>query len=764
MTDVQKSLEQSRLTEIIELIKKAEQHFEGAVKRAKSEEKEINENFYNDVRLNFNNDSAMTETAVSIEQQRQMLQERNHSWQQSSRQLATLQKMEKTPYFARIDFKEKGEPKSESIYIGLGSFTDREDHFLIYDWRAPISSIYYEGKTGDVTYQTPDGPQDVNISLKRQFLIEDGQIKAMFDTQETIGDQMLLEVLGEKSDTQMKSIVTTIQQEQNQIIRNTDADLLFVQGAAGSGKTSAILQRIAFLLYRYRGNLDSSQVIMFSPNQLFNDYIADVLPELGEQNMIQMTYFQYVARRLPNLDVQSLFDQFETPISETDQRISRLKESLAFYKAVKKYARFLEKDGMRFRDLKLHGQPLITKEKVREVYYHFNENYHLGNRLDATKESLLRSLSHKVDHETKADWVTERAENLSDEELRELMAGKDFKTGEAENKYIAKQIVLKAFKPVQKAIQRNRFLSIQAQYVHFMRVVPQLVKLSDFDLTEADWQAHVAGFVAQLKAKQITLADVTPYLHLYDLMTGKHGERDMRFVFIDEIQDYTPYELAFLKMHFPKARFTLLGDLNQAIFTKENSSNLLQQVQQLFDAQNTKVVQLTRSYRSTQQVTDFTKGILRGGQKIEAFNRVGDKPNLIVRQSETALIADVVRQVAANEADKLTTAIITKTLDQAQVLTTQLKAAGAKVTLIRSENQRLAAGTLVVPSFLAKGLEFDAIIGWQINATNYDHENQRQLLYTICSRAMHRLTLLATGELSPLLATVDANLYTVKRD
>ncbi|MEJ1320155.1 RNA polymerase recycling motor HelD [Latilactobacillus sakei] len=763
MTDVQKSLEQSRLTEIIGLIKKAETHFEGAVKRAKSEEKEINENFFNDVRLNFNNDSAMTETAVSIEQRRQMLQERNHSWQQSSRQLETLQKMEKTPYFARVDFQEKGEPKSESIYIGLGSFTDTDDHFLIYDWRAPISSIYYEGKTGAVTYQTPDGPQDVNISLKRQFLIEDGQIKALFDTQETIGDQMLLEVLGEKSDTQMKSIVTTIQREQNQIIRNTDADLLFVQGAGGSGKTSAILQRIAFLLYRYRGNLDSSQVIMFSPNQLFNDYIADVLPELGEQNMIQMTYFQYVARRLPNMAVQSLFDQFETPVNETDGRISRLKESLVFYKAVKKYAAHLEKADMRFRDMKVKGRVLITKEHISEVYYRFNENYHLGNRLDATKESLLRTLSHKVDHETKADWVTEQAENMSDEEIRELMSGKDFKTGDAESKFIAKQIVLEAFKPVRRSIQRNRFLSIQAQYIHFLRVVPQLVKLADFDITEEQWQYHVTHFVAQLKAKQMTLQDVTPYLHLYDLMTGKKGERDMRFVFIDEIQDYTPYELAFLKLHFPKARFTLLGDLNQAIFTKGNSTNLLQQVQQLFDAQNTKVVQLTRSYRSTQQVTDFTKGLLKGGQAIEAFNRVGDKPNLIVRQSEAELVADVNRQLAANEADELSTAIITKTLVQAQELTKMLKETGTKVTLIRSENQRLAAGTLVVPSFLAKGLEFDAIIGRQISAANYNHEDQRQLLYTICSRAMHRLTLLATDALSPLIDNVDPEKYTLTK-
>lgn len=364
MTDEQKSLEQRRLTEIVGLIKNAEKHFEGALNGLNQKKKKLTQT------------SLMMYGWISI-----MIQQWLKRQSQSNNNgkcckngiilgnnlpgnLRLYKKNgKKTPYFARIDFKEKGEPKSESIYIGLGSFTDREDHFLIYDWRAPISSIYYEGKTGEVTYQTPDGPQDVNISLKRQFLIEDGQIKALFDTQETIGDQMLLEVLGEKSDTQMKSIVTTIQREQNQIIRNTDADLLFVQGAAGSGKTSAILQRIAFLLYRYRGNLDSSQVIMFSPNQLFNDYIADVLPELGEQNMIQMTYYQYVARRLPNLAVQSLFDQFETPITETDARISRLKESLVFYKAVKRYAAHLEKGDMRFRDLKVNGKVLISKEK-----------------------------------------------------------------------------------------------------------------------------------------------------------------------------------------------------------------------------------------------------------------------------------------------------------------------------------------------------------------------------------------------------------------
>ncbi|MBA1394310.1 ATP-dependent DNA helicase, partial [Lactobacillus sp. XV13L] len=207
-------------------------------------------------------DSVSIEAALSIHQQQQMLAERNNAWQRSQQQLGILEKLEKNPYFARIDFRELPSGKPETIYIGLASFTDQQNHFLIYDWRAPISSIYYDGKLGKVTYQTPDGEQAVEVSLKRQFILENGRIVSMFDTQETIGDQMLLTALNQNASTKMQGIVTTIQQEQNQIIRDTKSDLLFVQGAAGSGKTSAILQRIAYLLYRYRKKLTSGQVVM----------------------------------------------------------------------------------------------------------------------------------------------------------------------------------------------------------------------------------------------------------------------------------------------------------------------------------------------------------------------------------------------------------------------------------------------------------------------------------------------------------------------
>lgn len=753
--------EQRYLDDVVQKIRQAEKKAQSSIEQAETDKRSINKQFGEEVKLNYGDYATNLETALSIHQQQQMLAERENSWQESTKRLSILRRLIGNPYFARLDFQEHGEPKRETIYIGLSSFSDKNDKFLIYDWRAPISSIYYDGKLGDVTYQTPDGEQSVNISLKRQFLIKKGQIDSMFDTAETIGDQMLLEVLGEKSSTQMKSIVTTIQKEQNKIIRNTSADLLFVQGAAGSGKTSAILQRVAYLLYRYRGNLTSSQVVMFSPNQLFNDYIENVLPELGEQNMVQMTYQQFVGRRLPNYTIVDPTAQFEVPQTETAKKISKVKTELKFFKALQAYSRTLESHGMFFRDLKFQGKPYLTKEKIEEIYYSFNQNYHLGNRVDATKERLVQLLNNRVEPELRKSWVSKTIEGLDPEQLQAMYARADqeFSSSDAEYKYLARKIVTQALKPVNQGINRMRFFNINKQYLHFLAQVPQFLDLSDYGLTAAEWQAGLLETQENFKAHAIHLDDVSPYLFLFDLMTGKRGDRRMRFVFIDEIQDYTPFQLAYLQFQFPKAKYTMLGDLNQAIFTKTNSRSLLSQVQKLFDRDKTEVVQLTRSYRSTKPITEFTRAILKNGQKIDTFEREGDLPNAIVRDDQDQLGEDLLAQLKVNDDRGVTTAIICKTKRESEILTKFLQSRDYPVTLIRSESQRLAAGTLVLPAYLAKGLEFDAVILWELSAANYPDEDDRQLVYTLASRAMHRLTMLATNQLTPLLEIVPEKLY-----
>ncbi len=759
----EKQREQQHLDHVLDLINDKEKELKSSIKSAEGEARDINSHFFDDVKLDYDGYSTSMETALSIHQQQQLLSEREHAWQHSAKQLDTIERLKKKPYFARVDFKESNEKKPETIYIGLGSFADRDDHFLIYDWRAPISSIYYDGKLGEVSYNSPEGEITVDMTKKRQFMIKDGKIESMFDTNESIGDQMLLEVLSEKSSTQMKSIVTTIQQEQNKIIRNTSADLLFVQGAAGSGKTSAILQRIAYLLYRYRGNLTSSDVIMFSPNQLFNDYIKNVLPEMGEQNMVQMTYWQFVSRRLPGMEVESLFKQFEDQNSDTN--ISAFKDSVNFFNLVTRYAKHLNKRGMIFKNVYFRDKkkPYFDKEKIKEIYYSFNENYKLANRIDATREELIKMLNRKIAPEVKKNWVMQAIEGLSRDELNELYDRPDqeFSSEKEEEKFLGRKIVVKALKPVSNKINHNQFINMRAQYLSFLRAVPKMTDLSKWNISEEDWQKHIEEVKENFKKHHIYMNDVSAYLYLYDLITGRRTDYEMRYAFIDEIQDYTPFQLAYLKYNFPRAKFTMLGDLNQAIFTKDESRSLLKQISGLFDPKKTDVVQLTKSYRSTKEITDFTKQILRQGEKIEAFNRRGPKPALWGRSTEQEAIEDLVKILDKNNENQRTTAVITKDLASAKQVAEQLKQKGEKATLIATANQRLVPGTLVVPSYLAKGLEFDAVVMWDASKENYHKLDETQLVYTITSRAMYELDIIYIGEKSPLL-DVDSDTYVEK--
>ena len=760
MTDP-KRYEQEHLDHVIDEIRRAKVATEEKIGHTKTDIGQIKEGF-DDIRMNTTTYSGMMDTAMSVRAQQQMLDERENTWQHAADLLETLERLESRPYFARIDFKETDDAEAETIYIGLASFTDQPDHFLVYDWRAPISSIYYEGELGKVSYQAPDGVQTVDVQLKRQFQIEDGVIVTLYDTEEAVTDQMLLSALDNHSSTKMKSIVTTIQRTQNQIIRNTDARLLFVQGAAGSGKTAAVLQRVAWLLYRYRGNLTASQVIMFSPNQLFNDYIDQVLPELGEHNMIQMTYYQYVGRRVPRLQVATIQERFEADQEVVHQKATKLLTSLRYFNAVTRYAKHLGLDHhLRFKNIMFRGRVFFSKEKIAEIYYSFNRNYHLGNRLDATKESLIKILNSRIGNEMRSKWVEEAIQTMSKEDLDVALHEHpgEFESEEAERKFLARRIVMDALRPVKKAIDHNRWMNINAQYLHLLRVTPKLVNIADFNISPAEWQQYLDQQTMAFKEKRISTSGVSIYLYLYDLLTGKRGQREIRFVFVDEVQDYDAFQLAYLQFNFPKAKFTLLGDLNQAIFTHEQSHTLLQELGTMFGEDNTKVIQLTKSYRSTQQLTDFTKGLLVNGERIEAFERQGELPRVLELADESTAVATVVNTLDRYQAAHDTTAIIGKTLADSERIAELLKAAGEQVTLIRTENQRLVPGTIVVPSYLAKGLEFDAVIVWNANAKQYHGDAERQLIYTICSRAMHALTVTSIGPVSPLIDEVDASLY-----
>nr|WP_282570649.1 RNA polymerase recycling motor HelD [Fructobacillus parabroussonetiae] len=780
----QKVREQEYLDQTLKQIDLAQLEAQEEIKKSKGSLSDVASG-WDDVRVKTSTYSGIVETAMSIRQQQQAIAERQSAKSRAEDRYQTLAKQKQKPYFARIDFLDdaEGNREKETVYIGLASFADDDGRFWVYDWRTPVASIYYDGGLGRVDYMTPAGKQQADVTLKRQFEIEKGVIVTLFDTEEAIGDAMLLNALSGESTTKMKSIVTTIQKEQNKIIRNTDADLLFVQGAAGSGKTAAIMQRVAYLLYRYRGKLSSGQVVMFSPNQLFNDYVDQVLPELGEQNLVQLTFYQYASHRLPRFEVQTLEDRFEH--NNQNEKIERLLGSLDMFKAVQAYAEDLNQTGLKVRNLNFRGNVLLSKEKIQSVYYQYNENYKLSQRLEATQESLIRSLRSQVGVQMKQDWVEMAIENLSKQEYDEMVGAgqvrlgddqvndagdmtrlhqlgegpkeRTFASDKQERNFLAKKIVTQALRPLAKRVRRAGFININAQFVDLLRNLPNYLNLADYQISETEWSDYVADFLANLKEKKLSLPATTIYLYLYDLITGKHGQREIRYLFIDEIQDYTPFQLAFLKFSFPNAKFTVLGDLNQAIFTQDWANTLENDFASLFEADKVDFVELTQTYRSTKQITDFSKGLLTDGKTIEAFNRSGDLPVMKLAKNDDQAVQEVKAQLIQNAQDGEQTAIITQTLAEATRLAKQLE--DEKITLIRSENQRLAPGAVILPSYLAKGLEFDAVIVWQADAAHYQHDDVRRLLYTVTSRAMHRLTLIGAGQLSPMIAALPKNLY-----
>lgn len=742
------------------------------------------EDAWEDIKVKDGSYDGLVETAASIRQQQQMLLEKENAKNLSKTRLQTYNKQLKTPYFARLDIKDDKEGQ-ESIYIGLSNFLDG-DNFLIYDWRAPIASVYYDGQLGKASYESPDGVQTTNVLLKRQFDIKDGQLLDVFDTEEALGDHMLLKALSAESNVKMKSIVTTIQKEQNKIIRNTSADMLFVQGAAGSGKTAAILQRIAYLLYRYRGKVNSTKIVLLSPNQLFNDYINNVLPELGEQNMVQLTFYQYASRRLPRFTVETLNDRFNESNDDLSIKLNTFKGSLDLFDFVEKYAASLNQKNFQFKAIKVAGRVLFSKEDIENIYYSFNDNYNLYQRLNATQDLLIRKLTGRVGSEMREDWVQEKIDTLSKQEYDELLGTKiyfesdnegiveetrkshgftrgsnlEFNSEEEERKYLAKHIVMRAFRPIMKKIKKASFININAQFVHLLKTISKANALANFNLNAKLWNENVATTIAKLKEGQISLADTAIYLHLYDMIAGKKGQRDIRFLFIDEIQDYTPYQLAFLKRNFPKARVTALGDLNQAIYAEQKDIANDDVLEQIYQGQNCEKVILKQTYRSTKEITDFTIDVLGNtGQPIEAFERHGEKPVVhLAKEMETKnVLADILK---LDEKAEYSTAIIVKDLEDLDNVDQILNDLDVAHNVISSENDRLSQGIVIIPSYLAKGLEFDSVIIWNASVNNYQKNRDAKLFYTVASRAMHRLNIIANKDnVTDILSGMDTKLF-----
>ncbi|MFD2330953.1 RNA polymerase recycling motor HelD [Cohnella sp. GCM10020058] len=792
--------EQARLEEVTEKLRARIAELEPEASGLRDQAGDLRKRFWEEVTVNTATDEDFEETFYSIKQQEALLSERERSYRLRQQQWKGLNRLLPSPYFGRIDFHEDGVGASERVYIGVSSFVETNGmDFLVYDWRTPIASMYYDHSPGRAFYDTPGGRVSGTMELKRQYQIRDGRLLNVFDTSLTIGDELLQQALGHGADAQMKSIVATIQKEQNAIIRDDKSRLLIVQGAAGSGKTSAALQRVAYLLYKHRERLKADQIVLFSPNPMFNSYVSTVLPELGEENMQQTTFQEYLEIGLgAGLRPEDPFDQIEYVLSESPSRAyeARLegmayKASTAFLHALRGYANWLGRSGMRFVGIRFRDRDLIAAERMEAQFYGYDPVIGVANRIAMLQEWLLKELAVLEREEQEAPWVQDELDYLDKddyaaafrelhqdrgvfdfaeryEQVQERLQGRsrrdesDFDYAEREEALLRKQVVKEQFKPLRRIVKRLRFIDTTGLYAQLFGDREAYLAMTGETEAPALWDDICGQTREKLGKLELFYEDATPYLYLKELVEGIRTNTEVRHVFVDEGQDYSVFQYEFLKRLFPRARMTVLGDFGQAIFTQATElhgadSPLIR----LYGESDTSLIRLVRSYRSTREIVAFARELLPDGREIVPFERSGPKPLLAKTASREQSAVRMAADLAALRAEGFASiAVIAKTAAESAEAYEALRELGCPgLRLVTKETPTFEKGTLVLPAYLAKGVEFDAVLIYDASAATYGRESERKLFYTACTRAMHRLLLYAAGEWTPFVRGLDASLY-----
>ena len=596
-----------------------------------------------------------------------------------------LTKILAIPYFGRIDFLEKKEnSKVMPIYIGIHTFYDPESRAtLIHDWRAPVSSMFYDHELGEAGYRSPSGEIKGEISLKRQYRIRGGKMEFMIESALTVHDDILQKELSSNVDDKMKNIVATIQREQNQIIRNEDIRTLIIQGVAGSGKTSIALHRIAYLLYTFRDSISSKDILIISPNKVFSDYISNVLPELGEETVPETSMEQILSGVLEHkYKYQTYFglvnELLEKPSSSLIDRIA-YKASFGFISELDKFILHIENTYFKAADVKLTKYITIPAPFIEEQYLRFNR-YPIRRRFDAMADYMLDML--KIQY---AFTVTTAGRNLLKKEIRLMFAGNN---------------------------------DIQV-YKDFFK-----------------WTNN-PGMFKMRKGHTLEYSDLAPLAYLHLALEG-NGNQPFRVkhLLIDEMQDYSPIQYKVIQKLFP-CRKTVLGDAGQSV--NPYGSSTAETIQKSLTA--SEIMKLCKSYRSTFEITDFAQKI-HPNAELEPVARHGEKPQILQFGSAVEELSGIMGLISTyRKSGYKSLGIICKTEQQARKMADMLKSYANDISFLSSQSSAFVQGIVIISAHMAKGLEFDEVIIPQTDERNYRSEIDKSMLYVAVTRAMHRLTL-----------------------
>lgn len=597
------------------------------------------------------------------------------------------------PYFGRIDFREDKVNIALPIYIGIHTFYDAENKVnLIYDWRAPISSMFYDFELGAASYISPIKKIDGNILLKRQYRIRNGRMEFMIESSLTVHDDILQKELASNADDKMKNIVATIQRDQNRIIRNEEAQNLIIQGVAGSGKTSIALHRIAYLLYAMKGDISSGDILIISPNKVFADYISNVLPELGEESVPETSMEQILSNILDHkYKYQTFFEQVEelsgNPTQEFIERI-QYKATFDFIMQLDRFILHVENTYFRTKDVKLTKYFTIPGEFIDEQFRRF-DRYPMRRRFEAMTDYILQIAESKY-----RIIVTTKERNMLKKEIKNMFAG-------------------------------NNDVQLYKDFFEWIGK-PELFKMR--------------------KNRMLEYSDLAPLAYLHMALEGNEQRSKVKHLLIDEMQDYSPIQYKVIQKLYP-CRKTVLGDAYQSI--NPYGSSTADMIGKALASGD--IMKLCKSYRSTCEITDLAQKV-RKNEELEFVLRHGKKPQILRLKNENEEISAVIDLISAfKKSNYKSLGIVCKTESQAEDIWNKLKIYIDDIYFLSNQSSAFVRGIIITSAHMAKGLEFDEVIIPQVNEKNYNSEIDKNMLYVAITRAMHRLNLTHSGELSKLL-------------
>ncbi len=670
------------------------------------------------------------------------IQKRSHEFTRKLEE--KYEKVLLSPYFARMDFIEKGEERAEKCYIGISNLINDDFDFLVYDWRAPISSMFYDYEIGGAEYKCPEGTVEGKLTLKRQYKINNGKLEYMFDSNLKIDDEVLQDILSKNTDSKMKAIVTTIQREQNKVIRNDEYKNLIVQGPAGSGKTSVALHRIAYLLYKHRDKITPRNIVIFSPNDIFNEYISNVLPELGEDNMNQTTFKEYMHKSLGSeLNKENYSEMMEAILTSKKEaayqiRIDNIKfkASMEFIDILKRYVIFLEKMDRNFKDITFRSKLIISTQNLEELYFKDYVQLPLKRRLQKIRERILFLLKPHEEH---------RIEEVADE----------LKNSDS---YMDKIEIMKHSTARVKDELKELYYEInRITEFDLLDIYKNLFENLEFFLRDLNIEykqekiGEIKGYTLEnLRIRKLNYEDQPPLLYLKGALGDLLKTSEIKYVIIDEAQDYSPLQYEIFYQLFNHASMTILGDLNQSINPFMNVGDY-KNISHIFTEDSTCIINLTKSYRSTMEITKFSRRLLNKELEVQCVERSGEEPLLLGFSDEDAIKEKLLEDIKIyNEKKYKSIGIITRTAKEANEVYDFLKDK-IDVKVIVKDDDEYVSDTLIIPSYLAKGLEFDVVLIYNAGNENYNCEEERLLLYTACTRALHILCVYYSRKMTSLL-------------